>query len=139
MERHEELGILIVERTYHNLYYKAEMWDMEGLKNSVLNVIRTFHSQIVSSMHPILVIAAYANTLEDSSLRRYVAHSALFAVESQEEYLPVMRSGTEAPTHEFLYDILSLLPMKHIIGNPDSTVSRNRCEYRDHKDGTSCT
>ena len=68
----EDKGVLLLLATYHRLYYMAEKWCSESLRDAVLYQIRVFHSTTAITVHLKQIIEGFMNSSESSPLRQYL-------------------------------------------------------------------
>ncbi|MCJ1244933.1 hypothetical protein MMC30_002134 [Trapelia coarctata] len=121
-ENHISAGLLEAEQTYHILYYMAEKWCLEILRDRIIDRIRKFHDETKTTVHPDLIIAGYRNTSERSVLREYLCRAAAYEVSINARSLAVLRSAIATEEPGILVDILAFFErFGHLEGmeNPD--------------------
>ncbi|MCJ1254326.1 hypothetical protein MMC24_002141 [Lignoscripta atroalba] len=137
----EDSGFLKMEFKYHSLYYMADKWCIEALKNTAIDLIRDFHKVTLTVLHPILLDEGYRNTPEGSPLRLYLLRAAAYAMcwsSSSAFYTKESKSKACMTEPDLVFDTLACLASgKPSIQDPDSNQS-GKCQYHEHKHGSQC-
>ena len=95
------------ETAYHNLYYLAEMWFANNLKNAVIDTLMSWHRKSKESIHVAYIVRGYENTYGTSKLRKYLAESAAFDIQSRDaEIIQELRALDAHLTIDISLDIL---------------------------------
>ena len=142
------------EAPYHELYYLAERWSIDALKNVIIDKIREFHHRAKVCIDPDFIIAGYINTSRGSPLRKYLAVCAVFHVFDQihdkglvRDSIGHLAKGGESLPVDLIKDMLAGRVLKCIdnpntgLGShPDSSVmdKYSRCIYHVHQGGQTC-
>ena len=106
-ENHISAGLVEAEQAYHTLYYMAEKWCLENLRDKIIDRIRKFHDETKTAIHPDLIIAGYRNTSEISVLREYLCRALSYEVSTNAGSLPMLRSAIATEEPGILVDILA--------------------------------
>jgi len=107
IENHISAGLVEAEQNYHTLYYMAEKWCLENLRDKIIDRIRKFHDETKTTIHPDLIIAGYRNTPESSILREYLCRTLAYELSINARSLPMLRSEIATEQPGILVDMLA--------------------------------
>ncbi|MCJ1434600.1 hypothetical protein MMC27_003969 [Xylographa pallens] len=137
---------LAEEAKYHGLYYLADKWLINALKNRAIDCIRAYHAATASEIHPSLIEDCFRCTLPTSLLRRYVVESTAFVIKSSggDEYIERLHEYMEQLQEnisltDFLFDLLKKLSNLIDIGSFDNpNLKAADCDYHEATQGGQC-
>ena len=141
-----EEGLEREEWPYHRLYYMAERWCLDELKNLAMDQIRSFHYESEILLGFEFFQPAYENTREGSPMRKYITTYAMHLIFEEEnssdeivkEFFSSLSFQTEDSARDLLRDVF--IGLRQRFNSPeDPDDAAERCKYHDHADGKRCS